>query len=81
MAAAVGSDAVHSATIDPVGIVTSSVSATELTESEPFTPTTPTVGHDEIARLAHSYWIARGYQHGSAEEDWLRAERELLAKR
>jgi hypothetical protein len=32
---------------------------------------------DEIARLAYSYWEARGYQGGSSEEDWLRAQREL----
>ena len=32
---------------------------------------------DEIARLAYSYWAARGYAGGSSEEDWLRAEREL----
>jgi hypothetical protein len=32
---------------------------------------------EEIARLAYSYWEARGYQGGSPEEDWLRAEREL----
>jgi hypothetical protein len=31
----------------------------------------------EIARLAYSYWEARGRQHGSELEDWLRAEREL----
>jgi hypothetical protein len=31
----------------------------------------------QIADLAHSYFVARGHQHGSAEEDWLRAEREL----
>jgi hypothetical protein len=30
-----------------------------------------------IAELAHSYFVARGHQHGFAEEDWLRAEREL----
>src|SRR5689334_9252311 len=35
------------------------------------------VTHQQIAELAHSYWISRGYVHGSAEEDWLRAEREL----
>ena len=35
-------------------------------------------GFDEIARLAYSYWEARGYQDGSPEEDWLRAEQELL---
>ena len=32
---------------------------------------------DEIARIAYSYWEARGYAGGSSEEDWLRAEREL----
>ena len=32
---------------------------------------------DEIARLAYSYWEARGYTGGSSEEDWLRSEREL----
>jgi len=42
---------------------------------EPRTPRTPT--HDEIARLAYFYWEARGRRHGSAEADWLRAEREL----
>jgi hypothetical protein len=32
---------------------------------------------EEIARLAYSYWEARGYQGGSPEEDWLRAESAL----
>jgi Protein of unknown function (DUF2934) len=32
---------------------------------------------EAIARLAYSYWEARGYQGGSPEEDWTRAEREL----
>jgi len=40
------------------------------------TPTMPS--RDEIERLARSYWAARGYQDGSAEQDWLRAEQELL---
>ena len=35
------------------------------------------ISHEEIAALAHSYWEARGYQHGFAAEDWLRAEQEL----
>jgi len=34
---------------------------------------------DQIAQLAYSYWEARGYQGGSSEEDWLRAEQELRA--
>lgn len=33
---------------------------------------------EEIERLAHSYWEQRGYQDGFAEQDWLRAEQELL---
>jgi len=32
---------------------------------------------DEIARLAYFYWLDRGCQHGSAEEDWFRAEQQL----
>jgi hypothetical protein len=43
------------------------------------TPTAPTMpSREEIERLARSYWAARGYQDGSAEQDWLRAEQELL---
>ncbi len=34
----------------------------------------------EIAQLAYSYWEDRGCQHGSPEEDWLRAERELRSR-
>jgi Protein of unknown function (DUF2934) len=33
--------------------------------------------HEAIAALAYSYWEARGYQGGSPEQDWLRAEQEL----
>jgi hypothetical protein len=33
--------------------------------------------YDAIARLAYSYWEARGYQGGNPEDDWFRAEREL----
>lgn len=38
--------------------------------------------HDAIARLAYSFWEARGEQNGSAMDDWFRAEnlyRELSA--
>jgi Protein of unknown function (DUF2934) len=38
------------------------------------------VRREEIAVLAHSYWVARGYAPGSPEQDWLRAERELQAR-
>ena len=33
---------------------------------------------EEIARLAKSYWTARGCKDGYAEQDWARAEKELL---
>jgi hypothetical protein len=37
----------------------------------------PAVTPEAIARLAYSYWEARGRQDGFAEQDWLQAEREL----
>jgi hypothetical protein len=33
--------------------------------------------HEEIAALAQQYWAERGWTEGHAEQDWLRAEREL----
>ena len=38
------------------------------------------VSHDEVARLAHSYWQQRGHRHGQHEDDWFRAEQELRRK-
>ncbi len=35
---------------------------------------------EEVARLAYSYWVSRGRQGGSPEEDWLRAEAEYRAR-
>jgi Protein of unknown function (DUF2934) len=34
----------------------------------------PTSEHEKIARLAYSYWQARGGLEGSPEQDWLQAE-------
>ena len=34
--------------------------------------------YERIAHLVYSYWEERGYQHGFAPEDWLRAEQEYL---
>jgi len=42
-------------------------------------PTIAVPTRDEIARLAEQYWVERGWQDGFAEQDWLRAERELMA--
>ena len=36
------------------------------------------ITHEAIAHLAYSFWEARGRQGGSPEQDWLRAEQELL---
>jgi hypothetical protein len=33
---------------------------------------------EDIAMLAYSYWEARGCQGGCPEDDWVRAERELM---
>jgi hypothetical protein len=46
------------------------------TVAEKVTATTPT--HEEIAQLARRYWEERGWQDGQAEQDWLRAEQELM---
>jgi hypothetical protein len=35
------------------------------------------VDPDDVARLAHSYWMERNQQEGSPEEDWFRAEHAL----
>jgi len=34
----------------------------------------------EIARLAYLLWEARGGNGGSAEEDWYRAEQQIMAR-
>lgn len=39
-----------------------------------------TPGHEDVARLAYLYWEARGFQGGSPEEDWFRAEEQLKHK-
>lgn len=36
--------------------------------------------HEEIARLAYAAWEARGYLHGSPDDDWFWAEEQLRKK-
>jgi Protein of unknown function (DUF2934) len=57
-----------------------SVSETPSSKSVPGTAS-EAIDRQAIARLAYSYWVARGYTGGSAEEDWLRAEREIRTGR
>lgn len=35
------------------------------------------ISREEVAKLAHKYWIDGGRQHGKHEEHWYRAEQEL----
>jgi hypothetical protein len=44
------------------------------------TPAPVMPSREQVEKLAQTYWAARGYQDGFAEQDWLRAERELLKK-
>ena len=48
----------------------------DVTGTEHFTPQNAT-SHEDIARLAHALWEARAGGDGSADEDWLEAERRL----
>jgi hypothetical protein len=41
-------------------------------------PTMPS--REQIELLARNYWAQRGYKDGYAEQDWLRAEQELMQK-
>jgi hypothetical protein len=73
-------------------VTPSSVSAPVSTPAEPQPPAvleTPVVEtataaiseQDQIAKLAFSYWEARGCQGGSPEEDWARAEQEVHSRK
>ena len=54
--------------------------------AEILSPATPVASsyaapaYQDIARLAYTYWEARGCQGGSPEQDWLRAEQELYVR-
>ena len=40
-------------------------------------PSVPEPSREAIAELAYSFWLSRGCQGGSDQEDWLRAEQQL----
>ncbi|MBV9085595.1 MAG: DUF2934 domain-containing protein [Acidobacteriaceae bacterium] len=84
LAAAAGAEtnAVASTIIDSAGVVTNPAATTAHSpENTAEIIAGPEVTNEQIAKLAYSYWIARGGAHGSQEEDWMRAERELRARR
>lgn len=43
-------------------------------------PQSKVVSREMIEQVAYQIWVQRGYQHGYALEDWIRAERELLER-
>jgi Protein of unknown function (DUF2934) len=67
-----------SKTVAPTGIAAKTAAPKKKTVKAKATPVMVT--HEAIALLAHRFWIERGGQHGSHEDDWIRAERELLGK-
>ncbi|MDQ6678081.1 MAG: DUF2934 domain-containing protein [Acidobacteriota bacterium] len=53
------------------------VSDTEPTVTEAVTQAPAMSETEEIAQVAYQYSAARGFQGGSPEEDWLRAEQDV----
>jgi hypothetical protein len=49
-------------------------------ESAPASRALIGISAEEVARLAHQYWLERGCQHGRDAEDWFRAEQALRSK-
>ena len=49
-------------------------------DPRPLVHAEPVIDREAVARLAYSYWEARGRTGGSADEDWLRAELEIRAQ-
>ena len=53
----------------------------DVASEAPVSPvTSPQPSHDAIAVRAYGFFAKRGYAHGGHFEDWLRAERELVAQ-
>jgi hypothetical protein len=79
MAAAAGLGTPNGGIVDSVGVM-----AVAPVTDAPISTSAPqlkrTVSPEDIAHLAYSYWEARGFTHGVADEDWIRAEAELLAR-
>ena len=72
--AAFGTDAGAARAVEPLAGATKTESPATETRASNTDPE-----YDHIARLAYSYWQARGCPDGSPEEDWFRAQSELMA--
>ena len=50
-------------------------------ESPQVQPASGSPEAEEVARLAHQYWLERGSPIGTPSEDWFRAEDEIRLRR
>ncbi len=80
MTTGAGATAGNGGIIDSVGVV-AAAPGTETHVASPAASSKPAFSREDIANLAYSYWEARGFTHGLADEDWIRAEAELLGRR
>lgn len=80
MAAAAGTGGTNGAIVDSVGVMVASPGTETSSVVTPLVESKTAVSREEIAHLAYSYWAARGFTHGLADEDWIRAEAELLSR-
>ena len=46
-------------------------------QSDSYAAQASEIDREQVAALAYQYWLDGGRREGTAEEDWLRAEREL----
>ena len=61
--------------------VMASITPIDINREPASTQVAPTrVSAEQIAKLAHQYWLERGCQHGHDAEDWFRAEQALRSK-
>jgi hypothetical protein len=71
----------HKLSASPISEALAAVNESSSTSLNSTPAETPrVVTHQQIAELAHSYWTSRGYLHGSPEDDWFRAERQLTGR-
>ena len=66
----------HSKAASPVVVETAAVESVVVEAPAPVILS----AYEQISILAYGFWEARGDQPGSAEQDWLRAEQEFLAR-
>ncbi|HMJ62059.1 MAG TPA: DUF2934 domain-containing protein, partial [Bryobacteraceae bacterium] len=70
----------HKLSASPVAEALAAVSESSSTSLKSTLADSPgAITHQQIAELAHSFWSNRGHSHGSPEDDWLRAERQLTS--